>query len=73
MRKGAIALFALALGVTASAVPAKIFVPLTVKQRTNVLVKPVFTAVQLLPLLVDKKAPPPAAPAKIFVPLTASD
>ena len=36
-------------------------------------VNPVFTAVQLAPLFVDRNTPPPFVPAKRFVPDTASD
>ena len=35
-------------------------------------VKPVLAAVQLVPLLVERKTPPPEVPAKIFVSETAS-
>ena len=52
--------------------PEKRFVPLTAKGPTKVLGKPVFTAAQLLPLLVDKKTPA-LVPAKIFVPLRANE
>ena len=54
-------------------VPAKRFVPLTARESTAVLVRPVFAAVQILPLSLDKKTPPPLVPAKRFVPLTASE
>ena len=49
-------------------VPAKRFVPLIARALTSVFVKPI--AVQLVPLLVERKTPP-SDPAKRFVPLTA--
>src|SRR5688572_24508333 len=58
---------------TPSFVPAKMFVPLTAKERIMVSVKPLLTAAQLLPLLEDTYTPPPQVPAKIFVPLIAND
>ena len=50
-------------------VPAKRFVPLTANERTVEKDKPLFTAVQELPLLVDKNTPPSEVPTKRFVPL----
>ncbi len=44
----------------AAQVPAKRFVPLTARAKTRVFVKPVLTAVQLVPLLVERKTPPPS-------------
>src|SRR5258708_1582896 len=60
-------------------VPAKMFVPLMANEVTpREGSRPLFTAVQLLPLLVDKNTPSamPAGsqvPAKMFVPLMAID
>src|SRR2546421_7645067 len=50
--------------------PAKRFVLLTAKELTIGFVKPVLTAVQLVPALVVRKMPDP--PEKRFVPMTAS-
>src|SRR5277367_346119 len=55
-----------------SAVPAKIVVPLTTKDKTPVTGKPLRTESQLAPLLEDKKIPLPA-PAKIVVPIVANE
>ena len=41
------------------------------RAQTEGLVKPELTAVQLAPLLVEKKTPPPSVPAKRCVPLAA--
>jgi hypothetical protein len=51
-------------------VPAKIFVPMTAREKIVVLVKPELTAVQFVPLLVERKTPL-YVPAKRSVPLTA--
>ena len=48
------------------------FPPETVRDRTVVFVKPVPAGDQLVPLLVERKMPPPFVPAKRFVPATAS-
>ena len=53
--------------------PAKRFVPLTARALTTEFVRPELTAVQLVPLLVERKTLPypTEVPAKIFVPLIA--
>jgi hypothetical protein len=48
-------------------VPAKRYVPETVRERTLVFVKPVLTCVQLVPLLVERNTPSPV-PANRDVP-----
>ena len=48
-------------------------VPLTARERTCVFVKPEFTAVQLVPLSVERKTPYGSVPAMSIVPFTASD
>jgi hypothetical protein len=54
-------------------VAAKRFVPETARALIVILVKPELTSVQLVPLLVERKTPPPLppVPAKIFVPKNA--
>ena len=54
-------------------VPAKSFVPETARDQTYFCNNPLLTAVQFVPLFVDKNTPPPLlVPAKIFDPETAS-
>jgi hypothetical protein len=52
--------------------PAKRFVPETARVKMEVSGKPELTAVQLVPLLVERKTPP-RVPAKRFAPETARD
>ena len=47
--------------------------PETVRDQTSKFVKPLLTAVQLAPLLVERKTPPPSVPAKRLVPETVRD
>ena len=47
--------------------------PETDRALTCVFGKPLFTEVQIVPLLVDRKTPPPEVPAKIYVPKKAKD
>ena len=49
-------------------VPAKRFVPEKASAQTKSCVKPVFMGLHEVPLLVDRKTPPPSVPAKRFVP-----
>jgi hypothetical protein len=55
----------------APSVPAKIFVPLTARDKTlEEDFNPLLISVQLVPLFVESYAPPPLVPAKRIVPLT---
>jgi hypothetical protein len=40
----------------------------TARDRTFICVNPVLTALQLVPLFVDRKTPSPSVPAKRFIP-----
>ena len=54
-------------------VPAKRYPPETASDNTDLSMRPALTAVQLVPLLVERNTPPPLVPANRFVPETASD